>query len=82
MSLYQLIGSTSLQPGNLVDMGNGGHRYGKIVSVIKKDYKLPNPCMVTGAIKFFKQEVNLYLIRGLDEKPIRPPDGYAWGWTA
>jgi len=63
-------------------MGSGGHRYGIIQAVIKEDYKLPNPCMVTGPIKFHMQTVNLYSIRGLDSKPTRVPDGYVWGWTA
>ena len=82
MSLYQLIGSPALSIGNLVDMGPGGHRYGIIQSIVKKDYVLPNPCMVTGAIEFYPQPVNLYLIRGIDSLGNKIVMGHVWGWTS
>lgn len=82
-SLYQLIGPKNLKPGQTVDMGPGGHRYGRIQAVVKEDYVLPNPCMVTGQVKFFQQPVNLYLIRGIDNpQKTLIPVGYVWGFTA
>ena len=82
MSLYQLIGGKHLKVGYLVDMGPGGHRYGIIQSIIKTDYPLPNPCMVTGSIKFYQQPVNLYLIRGIESLGNKIVMGHVWGWTS
>ncbi len=79
MSLYQLVGNKSLTRGQVVDMGNGGHRYGIIQSVVKEDYKLPDKCMVSGAIKFYMQPLNLYMIRGMDKTP-ESIHGYVWWW--
>ncbi len=81
MALYQLVGSQSLTKGTVVDMGPGGQRLGIIVSIVEKDYKLPNPCMTQGAIKFYMQPLNLYMIRGIDYTP-DIIGGYVWGWTA
>ncbi len=81
MSIYQLVGVPGMQLGTVVDMGDGGHRYGIIASVVKEDYKLPNPCVVTGAIKFINQKVNLYSIHSIDYKPSYV-GGYVFGWRA
>lgn len=64
-NLYQLIGSQNLWVGCLVEIGGPYDRFGVIQSVIEKDFKLPNPCVVDGPRKFLQQKVNLYLIRGI-----------------
>ncbi len=81
MALYQLVGSQSLTVGTVVDMGSIGHRYGIIRKVIENDYKLPNPCIAQGSIKFFMQPLNLFLIRGIDHKP-ECIGGYVWSLTS
>jgi hypothetical protein len=81
MSLYQLAGPKYLTVGTIVDMGPIGHQYGRILKVEQTDYKLPNPCMVSGSIKFIMQPLNLYLIRGLDHKP-ESVGGYVWAFNS
>lgn len=72
MSLYQLVGPKGLRAGELVDMGTPNERWGRIMSVVKADYQLPNPCVVMGTRKFIQQPVDLYLIRGGYAEPAHP----------
>jgi len=62
--LYQLVGGKYLKVGNRVDMGPVGDRWGIIQKVLEEDYKLPNPCVMSGTNKFYTQPLNLFLIRG------------------
>ena len=80
--LYQLFGSKDLRIGELVDMGPINERWGRIVKVQEEDYKLPNPCMVTGQTKFYPQPINLYLIRGGYKNERNEPCRSVWGFTA
>lgn len=80
--LYQLIGPKYLQVGNRVDMGPIGERWGVIVKVVEEDFKLPNPCMVTGQTKFWQQPVNLFLIRGGYDNPQNEPRQSVWGFNS
>ena len=81
MSLYQLPGRKNLKRGDLVDMGPGNERYGIIQGVIKEDYSLPNPCVVSGSIKYFPKPLSLYLISGTPNKMKNPPVGYVWSFS-
>jgi hypothetical protein len=80
--LYQLIGNQFLRPGNLVDMGPGGERFGIIQSIVKENYQLPDKCAVTGSIRFINRPVHLFLIRGCSNSQNNPPAGYVWSFTS
>lgn len=82
--IYQLIGPKYLKPGQYVDMGYPGERWGVIASVIQEDYALPNPCMVTGTRKFTPQPVTLFSIHGCAQRHEVDPKTVpcVWGWNA
>lgn len=81
-NLYQLVGPKYLAAGNKVDMGPVGDRWGIIVKVQQEDYKLPNPCVVTGQTPFHPQPVNLFLIRGGDFNSRNDPLPTVWGFQS
>lgn len=51
MTIYRLVGYPGMTPGTIVDMGPIGHRYGRILKETKKNYELPDPCVMTGPVK-------------------------------
>lgn len=86
-ALYQLPGRPGYRPGTVVEVAGPHDRYGKVLSVIKEGYRLPNPCMVDGPVKMYQPcELTLYSIRGTGNRCER--DGTkveplpVWGVTA
>ncbi len=78
-NIYQLFGNQHLTVGSVVEIGAPYNRYGIIWKVLETDYKLPNPCFVSGPIKFIQQPINLYLIRGITGYTPLQVSGYVWG---
>lgn len=86
-ALYQLPGRPGYLPGTVVEVAGPYDRYGRVLKVLQEDYKLPNPCMLSGPSRLgFPYKLSLYLIRGTGNRAEQDgqtvPALPVWGFTA